>query len=125
MPEINFGDFFREKRLEKGFTLRSFCGRFGYDTAYISRIENNKMKPPSGEKLSVLAESLGLERNSRDWVNFFDLAYKAKNNLPKDIIQRAPEIISMLPAFLRTPDGKKVSKEKVEKLMEFLTKGEE
>ena len=121
---MNFGGYFREKRIEQKLTLRAFCKRFGFDSAYISRLENNKMKPPEEEtKLSALADALNLEKNSKDWVKFFDLAYQAKKELPEDVKETAPEIISLLPAFLRTPDGKKVSKEKLEKLISFLEKG--
>lgn len=120
---MSFGDYFRKKRLQQRLTLRAFCKRFGFDTAYISRLENNKMRPPEDEKLSVLAESLSLEKNSRDWVRFFDLAYQSREKLPKDIIENASDVVSLLPAFLRTPDGKKVSKEKLERLTRFLQTG--
>ncbi|KKR51010.1 MAG: transcription regulator [Candidatus Curtissbacteria bacterium GW2011_GWA1_40_16] len=126
MSSSGFGDYLREKRLEKNFTLRAFCERFGLDTAYISRLETAKLKPPSTEKLTAIAEALGLQKNSKDWIKFFDLAHQARNELPEDVKQNAPEIISMLPAFLRTPDGKRVSKEKIEKLIRFLeNKGSE
>ncbi len=126
MSNSGFGDYLREKRLEKNFTLRAFCERFGLDTAYISRLETNKLKPPSSEKLSALAEALGLQKNSKDWIKFFDLAHQARNELPDDVKENASEIITMLPAFLRTPDGKRVSKQKIEKLINFLeSKGSE
>lgn len=118
----DFGTFFREKRLARGFTLRAFCERFGFDTAYISRLENNKLTPPSKDKLSALATALGLQPNTKDWITFFDLAHKAKNELPSDIKEEASKAVSLLPAFLRTPDGKKVSKERVERLIRFLQK---
>lgn len=126
MLNSGFGDYLREKRLEKNFTLRAFCERFGLDTAYISRLETNKLKPPTSEKLTALAETLSLQKNSKDWIKFFDLAHQARNELPDDVKENAPEVISMLPAFLRTPDGKRVSKEKIEKLISFLeSKGSE
>src|SRR4030042_5164241 len=115
MSNSGFGDYLREKRLEKNFTLRAFCERFGFDTAYVSRLETNKLRPPTTDKLSALAEALGLQKNSKEWIKFFDLAHQARNELPEDVKQNAPEIITTLPAFLRTPDGKRVSKEKIEK----------
>lgn len=120
MSSSGFGNYLREKRLEKNYTLRSFCERFGLDTAYISRLETSKLKPPSAEKLTAIAEALGLQKNSKDWIKFFDLAHQARNELPEDVKENAPEVISMLPAFLRTPDGKRVSKEKIERLIRFL-----
>jgi len=123
MNDLNFGKFFREKRLQQKLTLRSYCKRFGYDTAYISRLENNKLKPPSAEKLKTLAKTLKISKNTEDWVKFFDLAHKAKNELPKDIATNAPEILNILPAFLRTTDGQRVSKKKVDQLIKFLQNG--
>lgn len=120
LPPAQFGNYFRLLRISRNFTLRGFCNRYGFDTAYISRIENNKIKPPSNEKLIILAEALGLQKGLKEWIKFFDLAYKAKNEIPLEIKQEVPELISLLPAFLRTPDGKKVSKEKIDKLINFL-----
>lgn len=122
MSNSGFGDYLREKRLEKNFTLRAFCERFGFDTAYVSRLETNKLKPPSADKLAALAEALGLQKNSQEWIKFFDLAHQARNELPDDVKENASEVISLLPAFLRTPDGKRVSKQKIEKLIDFLEK---
>ena len=120
MNGLAFGKFLREKRLGKKLTLREFCRRFGYDTAYISRLENNKLNPPSGEKLEALAQALGMDEGSEDWVRFFDLAHQAKNELPEDITKTAPEILNMIPAFLRTTDGQRVSKKQLDRLIEFL-----
>lgn len=120
----DFGNYFREKRIEKKLTLRSFCEKYGFDTAYISRLENNKLKPPSREKLEALANALGLQKNSKDWVTFFSLAYESRKELPTEIRENAPEVISLLPAFLRSPTGKKISKEKLDQLIRFLRDGD-
>ena len=53
---------------------------------------------------------------------FFDLAHQSRNELPEDLREEAPEVISLLPAFLRTPDGRKISKKKVKELIDFLRK---
>lgn len=120
MTKINFGDFFRQKRLEQNLTLRAFCQRYGIDTAYISRLENSKIKPPRGRKLSALAKALRITKNDQEWIEFFDLAHQSRSELPTDLKEEAPEVFSLLPAFLRTPDGKKISKKKVEELIDFL-----
>ena len=121
-----FGDFIRKKRLKNKLTLRSFCNRFGYDTAYISRLENDKIPPfKSKDKLSILANALGIEKNTKDWVKYFDLAYQARKELPPDIKKDASEVIDILPAFLRKPDGKKIKKSRIRELITFLTEGED
>lgn len=116
----SFGEYFRMKRLEQKMSLRAFCERYGLDSAYISRLENSKLKPPTGDNLIGLAEALNLTKGSPEWLTFFDLAHQAKNEIPSDIQRDAAEVIVKLPAFLRTPDGRRVSKEKVEKLIDFL-----
>ncbi len=125
MPESAFGNFVRKLRISSGSTLRGFCERYGFDTAYISRLENNKLRPPSKEKLIPLASALGLKPNSVEWINFFDLAHQSRNELPSDIANNAAGVISRLPSFLRTPDGKKISEAKINKLIEFLERREE
>lgn len=121
---MKFGDFFRQKRLNLKLTLRSFCERYGFDPAYISRLENNVIKPPREDsKLQALAISLQLKKETEEWVIFFDLAYTANEEISKDIKKAIPDLNSLLPAFLRTSNNKKISGEKAKELIDFLKKG--
>lgn len=123
---MSFAELVKITRTKNGLTLRSFCKRFGYDPAYISRIETGKLSAPTDEdKLNGLAIALGFKRGSSDWVTFFDLAYESRSELPTDVKNNAPEVFSLLPAFLRTPDNKKISKEKVKELLDFLINGKQ
>lgn len=123
---MTFGEYFRNKRTEKRMTLRAYCSRYGLDPANISKIENDKLKPPKDEeKLKALAMSLGLKEESESWINFFDLAYQANNDIPKDIKRDAQEVMKMLPRFLRTNDNKKIDRKKLKELIAFLEKGGE
>lgn len=45
-----FGDFFKEKRIQKGFTLRGFCKAHGLDPGNISKLERGMLPPPSRKK---------------------------------------------------------------------------
>lgn len=117
-----FGDFFREKRVQAGFTLRSFCSRFGLDPAYISRIETGLLTPPEDkEKLEGLAKALGIKQESVEWVNFFDLAYLSKGRVPQDILDNKKSA-NYLPLLFRTARGGRLSKEKVEELVDLINK---
>lgn len=114
----NFGDYFRSKRISLGLTLRTFCERFGYDPGNISRLERNILPPTlDDEKLTGYATALQIKRDSQDWVLFHDLAYAAKNSIPKDIRKHN---IDFLPAFFRTIRNKKMDKQKLQELIEFL-----
>lgn len=116
----NFGEFFRQKRINAGFTLRSFCERFGLDPAYISRIETDILTPPQDkDKLSALAKALGISEGSSSWIDFFDLAYIAKGKLPEDIL-KDKKSIKYLPLLFRTARGQRLSKKKLQELVELI-----
>lgn len=115
-----FGEFFRQKRISLGFTLRSFCERFNYDPGNISRLERNILSPSiDTEKLEGYAAALKIQHDSEDWTVFFDLAHTAKGKIPEDIMKN-PKIISMLPAFYRTARGEKMDKKKISQLIKLL-----
>jgi len=117
---VTFGQFFRERRIQLKFTLRSFCERFGYDPGNISRLERNILSPSIDEdKLEGFATALQIKKGSTDWVNFFDLAHIAKGLIPDDILN-SPQIMSILPAFYRTVRGEKLNKEKINELIALL-----
>lgn len=115
-----FGEFSRKKRIESGFTLRSFCNRFGLDAAYISRVERNILPPPEAkDKLAGLAKALGIKEGTSQWVHFFDLAYLAKGKVPSDILVK-PQAAKYLPLLFRTARGKKLSKKKLQELINLI-----
>lgn len=116
----SFGEFFRNKRVELGFTLRSFCERFNYDTGNISRLERNIVSPSiDTQKLEGYALALKIQKDSEDWVMFFDMAHLAKGKVPEDI-NKNPKILSLLPAFYRTARGTKLDKKSIKKLIRLL-----
>lgn len=120
MTNTAFGEFFRQKRVRLGLTLRTFCERFGLDPAYISRLETGNLNPPKNkDKLSSLAHALNMQEGSTDWVNFFDQAYLAKGEIPQDILidKRSSQY---LPLLFRTARGKKLSKKKLQELIKLI-----
>jgi len=119
---MNFGQFFRSKRITLGFTLRSFCERYHFDPGNISRLERNILPPTiDEEKLEGYAEALKISKGSPEWIDFFDLAHIARGTIPQDI-RNDPKVISFLPAFYRTARGEKLDKKKIQKLIELLNK---
>lgn len=118
----NFGEFFREKRVNLGLTLRNFCERYGYDPGNISRLERNILSPTlDDEKLAGYASALKINKDSEEWVLFHDLAHAAKGKIPSDL-KNDDEVAKMLPAFFRTMRNKKIDKQKLEKLIQLLKK---
>lgn len=116
----SFGDYFKNKRIEKGYTLREFCKKFGLDPGNMSKIERGLLPAPaSKEKLEELASYLGLKKGSEEYLEFFDLAAAARGELPKDILSD-DEIVRALPLIYRTIRGKKVSKKILDELIETI-----
>lgn len=117
-----FGDFFKQKRIDKGFTLREFCRTFGLDPGNISKLERGMLPPPeSNEKLEEYASYLGLKRGAEDWYQFFDLAAASKGRIPKEFLDDE-ELVRSLPVIFRTFRSKRVTKQTVEALLERLRK---
>lgn len=115
-----FGEFFRQKRIALGYTLRSLCERYGYDPGNISRLERNILSPSiDRQKLEGYATALKIPRDSEEWTTFFDLGYAAKGKIPEDVL-KSPYILSILPAFYRTARGKKLDKRKINQLIKLL-----
>jgi len=125
LKATTFGDFFRTKRINLGFTLREFCRRYNYDPGNISKLERNILAPSIDEKkLEGYALALKIPRDSAEWTLFFDLAHAAKGALPPDI-KNDSEIISRLPAFYRTMRGRKLNKKKIQQLIDLLYRNNE
>jgi len=117
---LTFGEFFRQKRVDSGFTLRSFCERFGLDPAYISRIETEILPPPRDkDKLAALAKALGIKEESHQWIAFFDLAFLAKGKIPEDILANKKSV-KYLPLLFRTARGQRLTKKKLQKLVNLI-----
>lgn len=117
-PKTLFGDFFKEKRIEKGFTLRMFCKKFGFDPGNVSKMERGLLNPPaSREKLEKYASYLGIEKGSDAWIDFFDRASVCKGEIPTGILEN-DELMKSLPLIFRTFRSKKFSKKAVGKLIE-------
>lgn len=115
-----FGEFFRQKRVSLGFTLRSFCERYSYDPGNISKLERNILSPSiDRQKLEGYALALKIPRDSAEWTVFFDLAHAAKGKIPEDI-RKSPHILSILPAFYRTARGEKLDKKKINQLIKLI-----
>lgn len=115
-----FGEFFRQKRVSLGFTLRSFCERYDYDPGNISRLERNILSPSiDKEKLAGYAVALKIPKDSEEWTMFFDLAHAAKGKVPEDILEDKKSM-KYLPLLFRTARGGRLSKKKLQELVDLI-----
>jgi len=123
MPDtVRFGEFFKQRRIALGLTLREFCRRNGLDPGNISRLERGLLPPPQGrETLERYAKLLRLKKGSDDWYNFFDLAAAENGRIPPEILQDK-EVLEKLPILFRTLRGQKVPDEQMDELVRKLRK---
>lgn len=116
----NFGEFFKNRRIILGYTLRQFCLEKGLDPANISKLERGKMPPPDKrEKLEEYAKCLDIKEGSADWYEFFDLACLAQGKIPEEVMEDK-EVVEKLPILFRTVRGQRVTDEQLKALIQLI-----
>ncbi|MGB8952539.1 MAG: helix-turn-helix transcriptional regulator [Candidatus Aminicenantales bacterium] len=113
---MDFGTFIKNKRIEKGLTLREYCRRMKLDPSNWSKIERGLLPPPKSRPvLEEIAIVLGLSKNSDEWHLLFDLA--SISYIPLELMDDAA-VIDKLPIFFRTLRGEKPTRKELEELIE-------
>lgn len=69
---VTFGEYIRQKRLEKNISLRKMAQIMEYSPTYWSDIENGRRNPPNFDKLQQLCDEFALTPEEKDCL--FDLA---------------------------------------------------
>jgi transcriptional regulator with XRE-family HTH domain len=95
-PDKTFGQFLREKRIEKGFSLRKFAEQVGVSPTYLSQVEQDNVDPPTADRVKRMAELLG--ESVDEWTA---LAGRLTEDLP-EIIRESPTAV---PDLLRAVRG--------------------
>ena len=80
---MEFGEYIKEKRLEKGFSLSKFANNVGISPSYLSDIEKGRRNAPKKDKLDKIAEELFF--SEEDLNKFYDLAGFSKNYVANDL----------------------------------------
>lgn len=57
---LEFGEYIKRLRRDKGISLRELARRTGVSQPYLSQLETGKYKNPSPEKLGELSKGLGI-----------------------------------------------------------------
>jgi transcriptional regulator with XRE-family HTH domain len=92
----NFGLIAKDLRLTNKLGIRKFCKKHGFEPANISKIERGQMCPPL-TTLTRYAVALGLIEGSKEFRNFYDLAYLCHGMVPTDILEHL-DLVRKLPA---------------------------
>jgi transcriptional regulator with XRE-family HTH domain len=120
MTTKTFGEFFKDRRIERGLTLRAFCAQARLDAGNLSKLERGILPPPEArEKLEEYAKHLQLHEGTAEWFEFFDLAAAEKGRLPADLADDK-EIVERLPLLFRTLRGERVTDEKMDRLVKHV-----
>ena len=78
-----FGDYLREKRKERHFTLKVFARLIGKSVSYVSQLESGTRSAPKQEMLHKISDALVLNKVEKK--NLFDLADKSRKTLSEDL----------------------------------------
>jgi transcriptional regulator with XRE-family HTH domain len=114
-----FGEMLKELRLKRELTLRKFCLITGIDPGNLSRWERGVSAPPSDETIERMAATLGLEQGTDEYDDFFAAAALSKGRLPKKALENE-QLMAKLPVFFRTLDGRKLTEEQLDAVIEII-----
>lgn len=112
-----FGGYLRELRLRSGIGLRKFAETVGMQASNLSSIEHGRVSPPqSAEALERIAEGLGLERGSEEWVRLQELAVAHKPEALAPDLEHFAARTPGVPVLLRTIEDSRLTEEDLREL---------
>lgn len=83
---MTFGEYLKQKRLDKEITLRGFAKLVDISPVYLCDLEKGRKAAPSMEVMQKMVSKLALNKEESE--KFYDLAaleQTAKNPIPKDL----------------------------------------
>lgn len=114
---VQFGDFIKEKRLALGVSLRNFCLENGFDAGNWSKYERGVIAPPQArEKRLRLAQALGIQEGTDEWLEFCDLAAACQGQIPSDL-RKDERVMNALPILFRSARKKSVTEDDLRDLV--------
>jgi transcriptional regulator with XRE-family HTH domain len=117
-----FGEYIKNRRLEKGLGLREFCKKIDIDASNWSKVERGVLSPPQDEeKLRNIAQALDVNFESEEWKEMKDLANIDAGIIPSDILSDK-QVLDALPMFFRTMRSEKPTPEELNKLINMIRK---
>jgi transcriptional regulator with XRE-family HTH domain len=117
-----FGEFIKERRINKGISLREFCKRIDIDASNWSKVERGLLAPPQDEeRLKKIAQVLDIKVNSALLKELKDKANIDAGIIPEDILSDK-KVLNSLPVFFRTVRSEKPTPEELDKLIAIIKK---
>lgn len=99
---MKFGEFIKEKRQNKGITLRAFADMIDIAPAYMSDIEKAKRNAPTQEILEKMIKVLELSNEEAN--QLFDLAASSKDTIAQDLKEYVSDNQSVRVALRKAKD---------------------
>lgn len=112
---MTFGDKIRELRKRKRLSQRDLAEKVGIDFTYLSKIENNKVPPPSSEVIRKLSREL-----ESDLEGLLTLAPKVSQ---KDI-RKAVAQDSRVGILFRKLQSRELTDDQLRRMLEIAESGE-
>lgn len=109
----SFGKFCRKLRIDNGELLYDMAKRFNVSSAFLSKVENGKRKPPR-EWRNIITHDYSLSECQIKELD--DCIYEAMNSNSIDISNMQDDDKMMMLSFARKFD--EIDKEKLRKLLE-------
>lgn len=111
----SFGKFCRKIRIDNGKLLFDMAQQLGVSSAFLSKVENGKAKPPAGwEDIIINEYSLSEDQIAE----LRDSIYDARNSNVINISDMTSDDRDMMLAFARRLDTmNSIDKEKIKKLL--------
>lgn len=86
---MTFAEYLKEKRQQRGFTLRGFADKVGIAPSYMSDIEKSKRNAPTQDILNKIADVLELTNDEQNML--LDLAATDKDAIAQDLTNYVSE----------------------------------
>ena len=91
MNNKTFGALIRQLRTSKGYSVRGFAKEIGVSYTFLSDVERGKKQPPSEEKIILMADALGQNKDE-----LLGLAGKVASDVKEIILQRPKDYAALL-----------------------------
>lgn len=115
----SFGEYFKQKRIELGVSLREFCRNHGLDHGNISKLERGRLTPPQNDDL-LNKYALYLQLTADEQETFKELAKIGNKQIPEYLSDE--ETLAKLPVFFRALRGTELTEDKLQNLIEMIRK---
>jgi transcriptional regulator with XRE-family HTH domain len=117
-----FGQYLKQKRIEREMPLREFCIAASVDPGNYSKYERGLLAfPTKGPVPEQIRKALGMDVDGDEWREIQMLADLDRGEIPKRILSDS-ELVGKLPILFRTLEGGPVTDKTFEDIITLIRK---